>query len=193
MHLVRRHRAGPRSCSVSEDRMAAAGGILTALFSHTADRSGLSEFGYRNPSRGRTFVQGWSSGQLTCPAGGARRVLRQQSDHGCCVSLYSADGGRYRARTARIYCDRSFLVLWRRHGNLRRNYFAPARHASRSSLGSQSDCVQPARASGRYRGDFLPGARRDSPHGRNRVVPPPPLGMETSGHNHLDTGSRGCR
>ena len=41
MHLVRRHRAGPRSCSVSEDRMAAAGGILTALFSHAADRSGL--------------------------------------------------------------------------------------------------------------------------------------------------------
>jgi hypothetical protein len=41
MHPVRRHRAGPRSCSVSKDRMAAAGGILTAIFSHAADRSGL--------------------------------------------------------------------------------------------------------------------------------------------------------
>jgi hypothetical protein len=76
MHLVRRHRAGPRSCSVSEDRMAAAGGILTAIFRDAADRSGmksgLSEFGYRNPSVGLTFVHRWSSVQLTCPAGGAR-------------------------------------------------------------------------------------------------------------------------
>ena len=55
MHLVGRHRAGPRSCSVSEDRTAGAGGILTAIFSHPADKrteSGLSEFGYRNPIRG---------------------------------------------------------------------------------------------------------------------------------------------
>ena len=29
--------------SVSEDRMAAAGAMLTAIFSHAADRSGLSE------------------------------------------------------------------------------------------------------------------------------------------------------
>src|SRR5450631_368169 len=29
--------------------------------------------------------------------------------------------------------------------------------------------------------------------GRNRVVPTPPLGMETSGRNHLHAGSRGCR
>jgi hypothetical protein len=36
MHLVRRHRAGPRSCSVSEDRMAAAGAMLTSIFSHAA-------------------------------------------------------------------------------------------------------------------------------------------------------------
>jgi hypothetical protein len=29
--------------------------------------------------------------------------------------------------------------------------------------------------------------------GRNRVVPTPPLGMETSGRNHLHAGSRGRR
>jgi hypothetical protein len=40
---VRRHRAGPRSCSVSDDRMAAAGAMLTAFISYAADRSGLSE------------------------------------------------------------------------------------------------------------------------------------------------------
>lgn len=52
MHLVGRHRAGPRSCSVSEDRTAGAGGILTAIFSHPADKrteSGLSEFGLPQP------------------------------------------------------------------------------------------------------------------------------------------------
>jgi hypothetical protein len=196
MHLVRPHRAGPRSCYCQRRSHGRGRGNSDCDFQprrrQKRTESRLSEFGYRNPSMGRTFVQGWSSAQLTCPAGGARRAFRQQSDHGCCVSLYSADGGRYRSQTARIYCDRRFLVLWRRHGNLPRNYFAPARHASRSSLGSQSDCVQPARASERYRGDSLPGAGRDSHHGRNRVVPPPPLGMETSGHNHLDTGSSGC-
>jgi hypothetical protein len=60
-------------------------------------------------------------------------------------------------------------------------------------LVSQSDSVQPARASGRYCWDILPGACRDSYHGRDRVVPTPSLGMETSGRNYLDTGSRGCR
>ena len=68
-----------------------------------------------------------------------------------------------------------------------------ARHASRSSLGSQSDGAQAARAVGRCCWDSLPAARRGPRHGRNRVVPTPPLGMETSGCNHRHTGSSGCR
>src|SRR5260370_42482051 len=65
------------------------------------------------------------------------------------------------------------------------------RHCSRSSLGSQSDSVQAACAVGRYGWDSLHAARRGAHHGRNRVVPTPPLGMENSGRNHRHTGSRG--
>jgi hypothetical protein len=94
---------------------------------------------------------------------------------------------------ARIRRDRDFLVLWRCHGKSGRNYFAGARHGSRSSLEAQSDCVQATPASGPYRWDSLLLTQRSPHHGRNRMVSTSPLGMETSGRNHLDAGSRGCR
>jgi len=94
MHLVRPHRAGPGSCYCRRRSHGCGRGNSDCDFRQRRRQkrteSGMSEFGYRNPSMGRTFVQGWSSAQLTCPTGGARRAFRQQSDHGCCVSLYSA-------------------------------------------------------------------------------------------------------
>src|SRR5712692_8539447 len=48
-------------------------------------------------------------------------------------------------------------------------------------------------AFGQYGWVFLSAARRGPHHSRNRVVPTPRLGMETSGRNHRYTGSRGCR
>ena len=119
----------------------------------------------------------------------------------CGVVLYSADAGQ-RSHWPRSHCrtqdtgihgDRHFLVLWFRHGESRRIYFALARHGSRSYLGSQSDSLQAARASGRYGWDSLPAARREPRDGRNRVVSTPPLGMEIRGRNHRHSGPRGCR
>jgi hypothetical protein len=49
------------------------------------------------------------------------------------------------------------------------------------------------RAYGPCRWDSVPPAQRGPHHGRNRVVPTPPLGMETRSCNHRHAGCGGSR
>ena len=86
------------------------------------------------------------------------------------------------------------VFSWCRHGESRRLYFSSGevRRSIRLWALNPTAYRQLAPLGGIVGILFLVlGAAPQ--YGRNRAVPPPPLGMETSGGNHRHAGSRGCR
>jgi hypothetical protein len=116
------------------------------------------------------------------------------------LGLYSEDARRAQtsrtqrsARAIGIRCDRRFLVLRSHDGESGSNFVALARHVPRSYLESEPHCLQAARTVGTYCRDTIRVAGSGTRSGRNRLVSPPPLGMDISSRDHRDTSRGRCR